>query len=112
MSQGERRRVIIGLSIAGVLLVGALLKFTVFNGGGGSKATTSTLTTLPAAGSSDTSTTPTSAATRSTSPPATFDVFATKNPFEPVIIVTPPDTTPSTTPGDGTTPATTPGGGT
>jgi hypothetical protein len=108
MSSGERRRVIVGLSIAGVLLLGAVLKFTVFNGGG-SNGTTSSLTTL-STGANPFESTSTSEASRSTSPPATFDVFATKNPFEPVVIVT-PDTTPATTPGD-TTPATTPGGGT
>ncbi|HEX4490643.1 MAG TPA: hypothetical protein VH914_05485 [Acidimicrobiia bacterium] len=119
MNTGERRRLIVLLSIAGVLVVGALLKFTVFNGGGGSSNNaSSTRTEQPGTGltGSTDETTPTSEASRSTSPPATFDVFATKNPFEPVIIVTPPDTTPSTTPsttpGGGTTPGTTPGGGT
>jgi hypothetical protein len=115
MNTGERRRLIVLLSIAGVLVLAALLKFTVFKGGGGgSKAATSTLTTLSTSGHTGLSgsTTSTSEASRSTSPPATFDVFATKNPFEPVVIVTPPNTTPVTTPGGGTTPSTTPGGGT
>jgi hypothetical protein len=49
------------------------------------------------------------AASRSTRTPATFDVFATKNPFEPVIIVTPP--TGGTTPTTGGTSPTTGGGG-
>ena len=84
MNTGERRRLIVLVSIAGVLVVGAVSKFTVFNGGGGSKATTSTLTDALEPGATDSSTTPTSEASRSTSPPATFDVFATKNPFEPV----------------------------
>ena len=116
MNTGERRRLIVLLSIAGVLVLAAVLKFTVFKGGGGGSATaTSQLTTLPSSsgGTGLTgSTTSTSEASRSTTPPATFDVFATKNPFEPVVIVTPPDTTPVTTPGGGTTPSTTPGGGT
>jgi len=101
MNTGERRRLIVLLSILGVIVVGGIAKFTIFNGGGGSKSSTSTLTTLataPAGGL-----TGTSDASRSTTPPATFDVFATKNPFEPVIIVTPPDdTTPTTPTTDGT----------
>jgi hypothetical protein len=111
--KGDQRRLIVMLSILGVVVVGGILKFVVFNGGGGgSNATTSTLTVSASNGSSET--TQTSGASRSTSPPATFDVFATKNPFEPVVIVTPTDTTPDTTPGGGTTPtsSTTPGGGT
>lgn len=115
MNTGERRRLIVLLSIAGVLVVAALLKFTVFNGGGGSSNSASSRTEQPGTGLTSSteseSSTSTSEASRSTSPPATFDVFATKNPFEPVVIVT-PDTTPSTTPTGGTTPATTPAGGT
>src|ERR1700745_1238770 len=103
MNTGERRRLIVLLSIAGVLVLAGLLKFTVFNGGGGSSNSASpTGTVRPGSGAtSSTGATPsTGQAPRCASPPDTFDVFATKNPFEPVIIVTP-----------GTTPATTPGGG-
>jgi hypothetical protein len=119
MSSGERRRIIVGLSIAGALGVFFLVKFVVFGGGGGGSSNSASPTGTRRPGSvliQPDSTTSTSEASRSTSPPATFDVFATKNPFEPVIIVTPPDTTPDTTPlttpGGGTVPDTTPGGGT
>ena len=99
MNTGERRRLIVLSSIAGVLVLLLIAKFTVFNGGG-SDSTSATLppTTLSTAASATTA-----PSSRSTSPPATFDVFATKNPFEPVIIVTPPTDGSTPPPTDGTT---------
>ncbi|MDQ1466099.1 MAG: hypothetical protein QOH10_514 [Actinomycetota bacterium] len=93
MSTGERRRLIVLSGIAGFFVLVLVSKLVLFGGGGGSHATQSTLP-LPsvAAGGVTTTTAPSS---RSTRTPATFDVFATKNPFEPVIIVTPPQTTPT-----------------
>jgi hypothetical protein len=94
-------------AILGVLVLGAIAKFTIFSGGGGSTASSPTLS-LPSGLSGQTTTTKPSS--RSTGTPATFDVFATKNPFEPVIIVTPPNgSTPPTTGGTGSTVPTTPG---
>ena len=93
--------------VLGFLVLAAIAKFTIFNGGGGSS--TSTLTTISVSGILPNETTTTSPSSRSTGSPATFDVFATKNPFEPVIIVTP--TTPSTD-GTGATIPTTPDTGT
>jgi hypothetical protein len=103
MTQGERRRLIVLGSVAGFLVVVLIAKLLLFGGGGGSHTTQSSLSlpTIPARGTTS-STTPSS---RSTRTPATFDVFATKNPFEPVIIVTP------TTGGTGVTTPTTPGSG-
>ena len=102
MNTGDRRRIIVIASVGGALIVlFALAKFVLFKSDSGSKSTATTLSTVgtaPAGGL-----TGTSEASRSTSPPATFDVFATKNPFEPVIIVTPTDGTGGTTP---TTPTT------
>lgn len=107
MNTGERRRLIVLVGVAGFLVLVLLAKFVLFSGGGGSHTTQSTITASSlVGGSTTTSTTPSS---RSTRTPATFDVFATKNPFEPVIIVTPPtDTTGPTTP---TTPTTAGGNG-
>ena len=106
MNTGERRRLIVLLGVAGFLVVVLLAKFVLFSGGGGSHATATTFF-----GSSPTgggvSTTATTLSSRSTSPPATFDVFATKNPFEPVVIVTP-----TTSPTGSTTPTTPTTGGT
>jgi hypothetical protein len=116
MGAGERRRLIVLCSVLGVVVV-LFVGRLVFFSGGGSKSSSSTLPIPTLAAGSGSVTTPTTApSSRSTRTPATFDVFATKNPFEPVIIVTPPDgggsggTTPTsdTTPGD-TTPST--GGG-
>ena len=107
MATGERRRLIVLGSVAGFLIVVLLAKFVLFNGGGGSHTAqpTSSITTLSGSFGAAT-TTPSS---RSTHTPATFDVFATKNPFEPVIIVTP--ATGGGVPGGTTptTPATSPG---
>jgi hypothetical protein len=104
MATGERRRLIVLGSIAGFLAVVFLAKMVLFSGGGGSHTTTATLTVPSVVGG--TATTTTTPSSRSTRTPATFDVFATKNPFEPVIIVTP------TTGPTGSTTPTTPGGGT
>jgi len=87
MNQGERRRLIILGSVAGILVVALIAKLVLFSGGGGSKPTSLSVPTFPRGVATSTTTTPSS---RSTGTPATFDVFATKNPFEPVIIVTPP----------------------
>jgi hypothetical protein len=111
MTQGERRRLIVLGSIAGVLVVVLIAKLVLFSGGGGSNTTISSLSvptqSTSTGAATSTTTTPSS---RSTRTPATFDVFATKNPFEPVIIVTPTSGgTGSTTP---TSPGTTPGTGT
>jgi hypothetical protein len=105
MGTGERRRLIVLCSVAGFLVVVLLAKFVLFNGGGGSDTTQATLPQPTSV--LDGTTSSTAPSSRSTRTPATFDVFATKNPFEPVIIVTPPDggpgpTTP-TTPGTPTT---------
>jgi hypothetical protein len=115
MGNGERRRLIVLGSVLGFLVLAAIAKFTIFNGGGGSS--TSTLTTISVSGIAPNETTTTKPSSRSTGSPATFDVFATKNPFEPVIIVTPTtDNTGSTTPtspgSTGTGPGTGPGGST
>jgi len=104
MSTGERRRLIVLCSIAGFFVIVLLAKFVLFSGGGGSHATPSAFP-LGVASGGTTTTTPSA---RSTRTPVTFDVFATKNPFEPVIIVTPPTTPGSTVPG---TPTTVGGGG-
>jgi hypothetical protein len=110
MGNGERRRVIVLGAILGVVLLGAIAKFTIFSGGGGGSGTASgTTLSLPRGIAEQTTTTKPSS--RSTGSPATFDVFATKNPFEPVIIVTPPDATTPTTGGTGSTIPTTPGPG-
>ncbi len=115
MQQGERRRLIILGSVAGFLVVVFIARLLFFSGGGGSNTTiSSSLPTFPR--NIPTSTSTTTPSSRSTHTPATFDVFATKNPFEPVIILTPTSggtgattpTSPDTTPGTGTTP----GGGT
>jgi hypothetical protein len=112
MNTGERRRMIVLGSILGVLVVAFLARMLFFSGGGGSHsaAPTSSITRVAGGATTTTSTTP---STRSTQTPETFDVFATKNPFEPVIIVTPTTTTGgTTTTSTGSTPGTTPGGGT
>jgi hypothetical protein len=88
MNTGERRRLIVLGSIAGFLALVLVAKFVLFSGGGGSKTTQSTLSTLSLPNGAPTTST-TTPSSRSTGSPATFDVFATKNPFEPVIIVTP-----------------------
>jgi hypothetical protein len=99
-------------AILGVVLLGAIAKFTIFSGGGGGSGTASgTTLSLPRGIAEQTTTTITKPSSRSTGSPATFDVFATKNPFEPVIIVTPPDGTTPTTGGTGPTTPTTPGPG-
>ena len=114
MGTGERRRLIVLGSVAGLLVVVLLAKFVLFNGGGGSKTTQSTLSQPTSV--LDGTTSSTAPSSRSTRTPATFDVFATKNPFEPVIIVTPPDGGPGptspTTPGTPTTGGTGGPGGT
>jgi hypothetical protein len=112
MGNGERRRLIVLGSILGFLVLAGIAKFTIFNGGGGSK--TSTLTTISVSGFAPNETTTTKPSSRSTGSPATFDVFATKNPFEPVIIVTPTtgNTGPTTPTSPGTTGSTVPGGST
>jgi hypothetical protein len=116
MQQGERRRLIILGSVAGFLVVVFVARLLFFSGGGGSSNTiSSTLPTFPT--NIPTTTSTTSPSSRSTHTPATFDVFATKNPFEPVIIVTPTTggtgvTTPTGDTTPGSTPDTTPGGGT
>jgi hypothetical protein len=106
MGTGERRRLIVLCSIAGLLVVVLLAKFVLFNGDGGSDSTQPTAS-LPTS-VVDATTSTTAPSSRSTRTPATFDVFATKNPFEPVIIVTPPTggpgpTTPTTGGGTGGT---------
>jgi hypothetical protein len=115
MNTGERRRLIVLGSVAGFLVLLLLVKFVVFSGGGGSDKTAATLP--GSALSSLPSVNTTAPSSRSTRTPATFDVFATKNPFEPVIIVTPSDgggggggSTPTT--GGGSTPTTGGNGGT
>jgi len=107
MNTGERRRLIVLGGVAGFLVLVLLVKFVVFSGGGGSHVqSTSPRLSIGASAQTTPTTTPSS---RSTRTPATFDVFATKNPFEPVIIVTPTTAGPgSTTP---TTPTTGGGGG-
>ncbi len=106
MGNGERRRLIVLLSVAGVLVLVAIAKFTIFNGGGSKSASTVAPTTAVVGASSTSSST---TASRSTQPPATFNVFATKNPFAPVVIVTPTTgSTGSTTPTTGGTGSTTP----
>jgi hypothetical protein len=109
MPQGERRRLIVLGSVAGFLVVVFIARLLFFSGGGGSNSTiASSLPTFPSVIPTSSTTTPSS---RSTRTPSTFDVFATKNPFEPVIIVTPTSGgTGSTTPtsgGSGGTTATT-----
>ena len=116
MGTGERRRLIVLCSTAGFLVVVLLAKFVLFSGGG--KSTTQPTFAPPSV--TGLAATTTSAAARSTRTPATFDVFATKNPFEPVIIVTPPTgSTPTTAGGGGggsttttVTPSNEPGAGT
>jgi hypothetical protein len=93
MNTGERRRMIVLCSVLGVVVVAFLAKLVLFSGGGSSPSPIPALSAL--SGQESSSTTPSS---RSTGSPATFDVFATKNPFEPVVIVTPTDGTGSTTP--------------
>jgi hypothetical protein len=85
MGTGERRRLIVLCSIVGFLMLVLLAKFVVFSGGGGTHTAQSAFPLSAAVGG----TTTTAPSSRSTRTPATFDVFATKNPFEPVIIVTP-----------------------
>jgi hypothetical protein len=113
MNTGERRRLIVLLGVAGFLAVVLLAKFVLFSGGGGGSHATATTRLGASATGGGLSTTSTAPASRSTSPPATFDVFATKNPFEPVVIVTPTTGGPgSTTPTTPTTPTTGGTGGT
>ena len=97
MGTGERRRLIVLLSIAGIAAL-VFAKLVLFNGGGGSDTTQATLPVTVPTTVADGATSTTAPSSRSTRTPATFDVFATKNPFEPVIIVTPPTggTTPTT----------------
>jgi len=106
MGTGERRRLIVLGSVAGFLVLVLLAKFVLFNGGGSSSTQPTFSRPSLTVGNVTTTSTP---ASRSTRTPATFDVFATKNPFEPVIIVTPP--TGGTTPTTGGTSPTTGGGG-
>jgi hypothetical protein len=113
MATGERRRLIVLGSVAGVLVVVLFAKLVLFSGGGGSHTTQSTLPSITGGASPSTTAPP---ATRSNGTPPTFDVFATKNPFEPVLIVTPTtaptgSTTP-TIPTPGTTGSTGTGGST
>jgi hypothetical protein len=121
MGTGERRRLIVLGSVAGFQVLVLLAKFVLFNGGG-SGTTQPTFAPLPSVTGLAAATTSAPAA-RSTRTPATFDVFATKNPFEPVIIVTPPTdgsipTTPTSAGGGGggstttTVPSNEPGPGT
>jgi hypothetical protein len=108
MGTGERRRLIVLCSVAGLLVVVLLAKFVLFNGGGSgtSQPTFARPSITAGIGNGTTTSAP---ASRSTRTPATFDVFATKNPFEPVIIVTPPNGSTPTT--GGSTPTTSGGGG-
>jgi hypothetical protein len=90
MTQGERRRLIVLGSIAGVLAVVLIAKLVLFSGGGGGGSdTTLSSLSVPSFPPGLLVTTTTAPSARSTHTPATFDVFATKNPFEPVVIVTP-----------------------
>jgi hypothetical protein len=110
MTQGERRRLIVLGSIAGVLVVVLIAKLVLFSGGGSNTTISSLSVPTQSTSTGAATSTTTTPSSRSTRTPATFDVFATKNPFEPVIIVTPTSGgTGSTTP---TTPGTTPGTGT
>jgi hypothetical protein len=103
MTQGERRRLIVLGSIAGVLAVVLIAKLVLFSGGGGGGSdTTLSSLSLPSFTPGLITTTTTAPSARSTHTPATFDVFATKNPFEPVVIVTPGTGTTSPTSGTGT----------
>jgi hypothetical protein len=104
MGTGERRRLIVLCSVAGLLVVVLIAKFVLFNDDGGSGTSSVTLPLNVPTTVADGASTTTTPSSRSTRTPATFDVFATKNPFEPVIIVTPP--TGNTTPTSPTTPTT------
>jgi hypothetical protein len=118
------RRMVVLLAILGVLVVVFLARAVLSGGGddgggdGGAEtsATTAvTTTTTTVGGGGDGGSTGTDG---DTAPVDEFEVFATRDPFEPVITLT-PDTTPVTTPvtTPGTTPttpstSTTPGGAT
>ncbi len=136
----DPRRLAILLGILGVIVV-AVIAFRVFSGGDGDDAgaTSTTADTAPDTTSEDTGpdgtgpddtapddTAPDDTAPDDTAPDdETFDVFATKNPFEPLVSdiadgdgngdgttpTTSPDTTIPTTPGDTTTTLPFTGGG-
>ncbi len=101
----ENKRLIRIVAVgAGIVML--FLAYTVFFSGGDDTSSESSVE-IPEVVSSATTTT--TAPGEPTVPGGEFDVFATRDPFEPVVSVGPPPTTPTTTPG-GTTPAT--GGGT
>ncbi|MBM3674782.1 MAG: hypothetical protein FJW88_07455 [Actinobacteria bacterium] len=95
---GENKRLLAILAIGGVI-VAALVAYNLFGKGGGEEATTSTpapaVTSNGPAGGTATTTTTTPGAP--SVPGGEFDVFATRDPFEPVVSVTPVTTTPTTT---------------
>lgn len=112
MTPPKNRRLVVFIAVGG-LLVGALLAYNLF--GKGSDSSSAAKASAPASNAITASKTA-SSTTSTTAPPGepsvpggTFDVFATRNPFEPVVQITPStpiETTPTTT--GGTSPTTTP----
>ncbi|MCZ7526103.1 MAG: hypothetical protein M5U14_06805 [Acidimicrobiia bacterium] len=108
MEQNRRLPVVLGVGAAALALL-LVLRFVVLSDGGDDEHTTTPTTeaTLVTTAPAETATT-----APGELPPETFEVFATRNPFAPVVQITPvtvPTFTPTTTPGFTTTP-TFPGG--
>ncbi len=127
MSNSEQRRLVILGSILGLLVaVFAAKVFLVSDSNSSAGGTKPTVTNLLAPSKQSTrklaavksvaktvKKVATATTTPATAPPATFQVYATKNPFEPVIqIDTGGGTTPTTGGSGGTTPTTSGGGST
>lgn len=116
-SPTDNRRLTIMLAIGGVAIA-LFAAYSLFSGGGGGSDGAISPPATQAADSGgghggDQATPTTTAPGTPTIPNGEFDVFATRNPFEPAIEVTPIDTTTAdTTPTDGTSVDTTPTGGT
>lgn len=135
MASDERRRLVVLGAILGILLAVFTAKTFLLGGGDStrsgpsatnpfapsSSAGTKARTTAPAAKARNaTNKTATkqaatkkkaATATPTSTPPATFEVYATKNPFEPVIQIDTGPTTPTTGGTGPTTPTTAPPGG-
>ena len=105
--KSNNRRVTIIL-VAGGVCVALLAAFNLMSGGGGGGGGSNGSSAIPppvTSAQSAAGTTATTAPAAPTLPNGQFDVFATRNPFEPAVQVT-TDTTPSTGTGTGTTPDT------
>jgi len=108
----DTRRQKILLAILGVLVVAFGARMVLSGGGDDSSGGASTASTAsPVLGATTTSATATTSTTSDGAPPPdSFDVYSTRNPFEPAFQETPPSVPPTTTGGYATTSTTAFGG--